>query len=84
MITKTEKKLIVATLGKQYSGKVIEHLDKRKIYNAKGGSFSAPSIRMIVSGTENLKVESEILKLVAKEKSRIEREKVKRRNIVKR
>jgi len=84
MITKTEKKLIVATLGKQYSSKVIAHLDNRKIFNARGGSFSAPSIRMIVSGTENLKVETEILKLVAKEKARIEREKQRRKNIVKR
>lgn len=84
MITKTEKKLIVATLGKQYSGKVIEHLEKRKIYNSKGGSFSASGIRNIVSGIENLKVENEILKLVAKEKARIERDKKKRKNIVKR
>lgn len=84
MITKTEKKLIVATLGKQYSTKVIEHLNKRKVFNARGGSFSAPGIRNIVSGTENLRVETEILKLVAKEKTRIEREKQRRKNIVKR
>lgn len=65
MINTTLQKKIIATLGKHYSGKVIEYLNKQQVYNQKGEPFSSGSIRNIVNGRENLQVEKHIIDLVA-------------------
>lgn len=67
MITAKERKLLIQTLGKQYSDKVFLHLQKRKIKNANGEDFSTTSIRIFVNGfRENEKVEMAIMQLVNK------------------
>lgn len=67
MITKKQKKVINEVLGKHYSIAIIFHLEKKKIYNADGNTFSSASIQKIVNGTQlNEAVEMEIAKLVAK------------------
>lgn len=71
MINATQSKAIKKVLGKQYSRAIIRHLNKKQIYNAKNESFKPDSIQKIVSGTENLTVEREIFKLVAKVKKEL-------------
>lgn len=67
MISDQEKARIIAVLGKHYSRKIIPVLTKKGILNDKYEQFSPGSIRLFVNGErENLRVEIEILKLVAK------------------
>ena len=64
MIDTAEKKdLIIAAFGKHYSGKVIAHLSKYKIFNSEGLPFTVSQIKHIVCGnTENEEVETELLR----------------------
>lgn len=65
MISKEEKKLIIETLGSQYTPKVMPWLKKLKIKNEKKKNFSVSSIRMITNGfRENEVVELAIMQLV--------------------
>lgn len=65
MISKQEKKLIIETLGSQYTPKVMPWLKKLKIKNEKKECFSTTSIRMITNGfRENEVVELAIMQLV--------------------
>ncbi|MBS7230189.1 hypothetical protein KHA90_04055 [Flavobacterium psychroterrae] len=71
MINCKQKEIIVGVLGKQYSPKIIEHLNKKKIFNSNGVPYSNPSIQKIVSGTQkNNIVELEIGKLLVKVKKK--------------
>ena len=66
MINATLYNKIIATLGKQYSPKIIAHLNKKGITNENGEAFKPASIQKIVKhGRENLPIETEILKLIA-------------------
>ena len=74
MINENQKDTIIAVLGKQYSPKIIEYLNKKKIYNSNGDSFSCASIQKIVSGTQrNDIVELQIVNLVNVVKKRNEK-----------
>lgn len=65
MIKPLEKEIIVKYLGKQPSKKIIPILNKKRILNARGRSFSPKSIQDIINGkTENLRVETQIIKIV--------------------
>ena len=65
MLTVPEQKLIKKVLGKQYTGKIIPFLSKKKIVNADGNDFNAESIKKFVGRKrENLTVELAILQLV--------------------
>jgi hypothetical protein len=65
MISKEEKKLIIETLGSQYTPKVMPWLKKMKLKNEKKEDYSASSLRMIINGLrENQKVELAIMQLV--------------------
>ena len=67
MISDKERKLLIETLGKQYSAKVALHLQKLKIKNAIGKDFTTHSIRIFVNGMrENEKVELAMMQLVNK------------------
>lgn len=67
MITEKERTLLINTLGKQYSAKVAQHLQKLKIKNAIGKDYTTQSIRIFVNGMrENEKVEIAIMQLVNK------------------
>jgi hypothetical protein len=67
MITDKERTLLIETLGKQYSAKVSQHLQKLKIKNAIGKDYTTHSIRIFVNGIrENEKVEIAIMQLVNK------------------
>ena len=67
MITDKERTLLIETLGKQYSAKVSQHLQKLKIKNAIGKDYTTDSIRIFVNGMrENEKVEIAIMQLVNK------------------
>ncbi|PWA09531.1 hypothetical protein [Flavobacterium laiguense] len=71
MITEKQKETIIEVLGKQFSRLIIQHLTKKKIFNANGHEFSPASIQKIVSGKQpNETVELEIAKLVAKIKNK--------------
>ncbi|WP_417350301.1 hypothetical protein [Flavobacterium alkalisoli] len=83
MINAALKKKIVTTLGKQYSGKIIEHLNKHGVYNQKGEPYSASSIQNIVGGRKNETVESHILNLLASEQKRLKLLKIKKSKIIK-
>ena len=65
MINTRLQKKIIATLGKHYSGKIIDYLTKQQVFNKNGEPFSSGSIRNIVNGRENLEVEKHIIDLVA-------------------
>lgn len=85
MIKKTEKAVIVSVLGNHYSTAVIEHLNKKEIFNADGNPFSAISIRQIVTGKRNnLLVEIAIIEMVIAKQKAIETAKVRRKNLLKR
>lgn len=74
MINENQKDTIIAVLGKQYSPKIIEHLNKKKIFNSNGDPFSSASIQKIVSGVhKNDIVELEIVNLVTAVKKRNEK-----------
>lgn len=65
MIKPSEKEIIVKYLGKQPSRSIIPVLNKKRIFNARGKSFSPKSIQDIINGkTENFKVETQIVKIV--------------------
>ena len=83
MITKALKKKIVTTLGKQYSGKIIEYLNKNGVYNQKGEPYSASSIQNIVGGRSNAIVESHILNLLTAEQKRLKLISIKKSKILK-
>lgn len=83
MINAALKRKIIATLGKQYSGKIIEHLVKNNVFNQKGEPFSASSIQNIVGGRKNAIVESHILNLLAAEQKRLKLLKIKKSKIIK-
>ena len=69
MITTQQSIAIKKYLGKQYSPKIIEWLNKRNIFNANSESYKADSIHNIVKGKQaNAIVEDEIFKLIAKVK----------------
>lgn len=69
MIKPFEKEIIIEHLGKQPSKKIIPILNKKKIYNSKGKSFSPKSIQDIINGkTENRSVETQIIKIIETEK----------------
>ena len=71
MIKPSDKKIIIATIGNHYSGEIIEHLNKKKIYNTKGKPFSPDSIRAIVNGIDpNERVEKAIITYVVQKKAR--------------
>lgn len=73
MILSAEKDTILKYLGKHPSRKIIPHLKHKKVFNAKGNSFSPKSIQDIINGvTENINVETEIIHLVATEKEKIQ------------
>ena len=61
-----QKDIIIAVLEtSHYSPKIIEYLNKKKIYNSNGDPYSCASIQKIVSGTQkNIIVELEIVKLL--------------------
>lgn len=66
MIDTAQKEAIKNVLGKHYTLKVVFYLEKRKIYNSDGNTFSSASIQKIVSGKqENPVVEMAIAKLVS-------------------
>lgn len=65
MIDESLKQSIIATLGKHYSGNVIERLNEKEIFDSKGKSYSPGSIRNIVCGLlENKTVEAAIIDFV--------------------
>ncbi|NHN25188.1 hypothetical protein FIA58_005800 [Flavobacterium jejuense] len=69
MIKSFEKDIILHFLGKQPSKKIIPVLNKKKIYNIRGKSYSPKSIQDIINGkTENRIVEIQIIKIIEKEK----------------
>ncbi len=69
MIKPFEKEIIIKYLGKQPSKKIIPVLNKKKIYNSRGKSFSPKSIQDIINGkTENRSVETQIIKIIETEK----------------
>ncbi|WP_130735449.1 hypothetical protein [Flavobacterium sp. J27] len=71
MIKPFEKQIIVNYLGKQPSKRIIPVLNEKKIFNARGKSFSPKSIQDILNGkTENRIVETEIIKIVKAEKKK--------------
>jgi len=73
MITKQYKIKIKEILGGRYCPKIILHLTKKEIFNAKGEVFSTASIQKIVSGTQpNEEVEIEIINLMDRTKKRQE------------
>lgn len=66
MITEKQKEAICNTLGKQYSKKIIPHLEKKGIKPVKSQFFTPQIIQNIVNGiaaNDYLHVEIEILKL---------------------
>ena len=74
MINETQKETIIAVLGKQYSPRIIDYLNKKKIVNSNGDPFSCASIQKIVSGSQkNEAVELAIVSLVAIVKKRNEK-----------
>ncbi|RUT67942.1 hypothetical protein D0817_23705 [Flavobacterium cupreum] len=74
MINENQKDTIIAVLGKQYSPKIIEYLNKKKICNSNGNPFSSASIQKIVSGIQkNDIVELQIVNLVTAVKKRNEK-----------
>lgn len=69
MIQAVEKQTIIKYLGKHPSRLIIPHLNRKKIFNSKGKSFSPKSIQNIINGeTDNTIVEMEIFKIVATKK----------------
>lgn len=84
MIDQELKNKIIATIGKHYTAPIIERLDSKEIFDAKGKSYSPGSISNIVCGSaENETVENEIIDFVAdkiKEKLKVQN---KRRNLLK-
>lgn len=84
MITKKQKKVITEVLGKHYSIAIIFHLEKKKIYNTNGNTFSKASIQKIMNGTQpNEIVEMEIAKLVAKVKLQQQKDQETIKNLLK-
>jgi len=65
MITENQKEAICNTLGKQYSSKIIAHLEKKDIKPMRNKVFSPKIIQDIVNGRlEYATVEIEIVNLV--------------------
>lgn len=64
MIKDTEKEKIIAVLGKQYSLKIIQQLEKKGIKPLRATVFTTKIIQNIINGhLEHEQVEIEILKL---------------------
>ncbi|MBA0884942.1 hypothetical protein [Flavobacterium undicola] len=67
MISKKERKLMLETLGKKYTPKVIPYLRKLGLKNERGKDYSVESIRLITNCfRENEAVEMAIMQLVNK------------------
>lgn len=65
MLNKAFKRKIVATLGKQYSGKIITRLNELEILNIHGEAYRPESIQKIVNcKVSNEPVEAVIIDLV--------------------
>lgn len=74
MINCNQKNTIILVLGKQYSPKIIAHLNQKKLFNSNGDPYSSASIQKIVSGIQkNDIVELEIVSLVNATKKRNEK-----------
>jgi DNA-binding transcriptional MerR regulator len=74
MITENQKEAICNTLGKQYSAKIIAHLEKKKIKSLKNKDFTPKIIQDIVNGrSENTTVELQIVTLVNRVKKETEK-----------
>jgi hypothetical protein len=74
MINLNQKDIIISVLGKHYSPKIIEYLNRKQILNSYGNPFSCASIQKIVSGIQkNDVVELEIVSLVTATKKRNEK-----------
>ncbi|WDO13087.1 hypothetical protein MH928_17410 [Flavobacterium sp. WW92] len=68
MISETFKRIIISTLGSQYSPAIASHLEEQGIRNNDGKPFSNESIRQFVNGNrENREVERAVVDLVEKE-----------------
>ena len=84
MIDDELKQKIIATLGNHYSGSIIDRLNEKEIYNAKGSSYSPSSIKNIVNGErESEVVENEILDLLAERISALKRKEAKKNKLLK-
>jgi len=84
MINKVQKKSIITNLGKQYSPAIIEHLNKKQIFNSKNLPFSPKSIQNIVNGlSDNILVEKQIFVLLQKIKTNKAKELQERKEIIK-
>lgn len=64
MITAKEKKIIQKTLGTHYTGPIQKYLNSIGFYNTKGNPFSKQSIRNIVNGRPDKRMENAIMELV--------------------
>jgi hypothetical protein len=84
MITETQKEAICNTLGKQYSSKIIAHLENKGIKPIKNKAFTPNIIQNIVNGRtdEYLLVEIEIVNLVSATKKRNEKAAKKLQNLL--
>lgn len=84
MINKIQKKSIITHLGKQYSPAIIEHLNKKQLFNSKKLPYSPKSIQNIVNGlAENNVVEKQIFVLLQKVKTTKAKELQERKEIIK-
>lgn len=60
------KEQIIETLGKHYSGKIIEYLNEKGIMNKNGKPYKNGSIQKIVNEERrNIEVETAIVELIA-------------------
>ena len=66
-MNQNEIDFIKSVLGNHYSKAIIEHLNKKQIYNSNGNPFTGGALRKIVNGfNKNEDVEMEILKFTAR------------------